>query len=159
MAEEIKNLNMNIVVDDGSRRVPIMNTQGEEIGVFTFRPTDVGIIKRYNEMVAGFDAIVEPLEAIEGGEGKDIDITDPQYTEALDEAGKRLYEAMNTLFGSDDAAGAFFGKMNPFSPVDGEFYCAKVLNGVGDYISAAFDTETAKFSENAKKYAKKATRK
>lgn len=156
MAEEIKNLGMNITVDDGSRRVPIMNTQGEEIGVFAFRPTDVGIIKRYNEMVSGFDAIVEPLTGLEDASG---DITDPKYTEALDEAGKRLYEAINTLFGSDDAAGAFFGKMNPFSPVDGEFYCAKVLNGVGGYISAAFDTETAKFSANAKKYVKKATRK
>ena len=156
MAEEIKNLSMNIVVDDGSRRVPIQNTQGEEIGVFTFRPTDVGIIKRYNEMVTSFDAIVEPLEALEGD---NIDITDPKYTEALNAAEGRLYDAVNTLFGSDDAASAFFGKMNPFSPVDGEFYCARVLNGVGDYISAAFNTETAKFSANAKKYAKKATRK
>jgi hypothetical protein len=156
MAEEIKNMSMNIVVDDGSRRVPIINTHGEEIGAFTFRPTDVGIIKRYNEMVTGFDSIVEPLEGLYGAGD---DITDPKYTEALNAAEGRLYAAVNTLFASDDAAGAFFGKMNPFSPVDGEFYCAKVLNGVGDYISAAFDTETAKFSANAKKYAKKATRK
>ena len=78
MAEEIKNLSRNIVVDDGSRRVPIQNTNGEEIGAFTFRPTDVGIIKRYNEMVAGFDAIVEPLTGLEDASG---DITDPKYTE------------------------------------------------------------------------------
>ena len=49
--------------------------------------------------------------------------------------------------------------MNPFSPVEGEFYCARVLTAVGQYINGAFDTETAKFSANAKKYAKKATRK
>ena len=156
MAEEIKNLSMNIVVDDGSRRVPIMNTQGEEIGVFSFRPTDVGIIKRYNEMVAGFDSIVEPLEGLYGAGD---DITDPKYVEALNAAEGRLYEAVNTLFGRDDAADAFFGKMNPFSPVEGEFYCARVLTAVGQYINGAFDTETAKFSANAKKYAKKATRK
>ena len=156
MAEEIKNLNMNIVVDDGSRRVPIMNTQGEEIGVFTFRPTDVGIIKRYNEMVNGFDSIVEPLEGLYGAGD---DIADPKYVEALNAAEGRLYEAVNTLFDRDDAADAFFGKMNPFSPVEGEFYCARVLTAVGQYINGAFDTETAKFSANAKKYAKKATRK
>ena len=156
MAEEIKNLSMNIVVDDGSRRVPIMNTQGEEIGVFTFRPTDVGIIKRYNEMVNGFDSIVEPLEGLYGAGD---DIADPKYVEALNAAEGRLYEAVNTLFDRDDAADAFFGKMNPFSPVEGEFYCARVLTAVGQYINGAFDTETAKFSANAKKYAKKATRK
>ena len=156
MAEEIKNMSMNIVVDDGSRRVPIMNTQGEEIGVFTFRPTDVGIIKRYNEMVNGFDSIVEPLEGLYGAGD---DIADPKYVEALNAAEGRLYEAVNTLFDRDDAADAFFGKMNPFSPVEGEFYCARVLTAVGQYINGAFDTETAKFSANAKKYAKKATRK
>ena len=47
--EEVKNNVMQLVVDDGSRRVPIMNTRGEEIGAFTFRPTDIGIIQRYNE--------------------------------------------------------------------------------------------------------------
>ena len=156
MTEEIKNMSMNIVVDDGSRRVPIMNTQGEEIGVFTFRPTDVGIIKRYNEMVNGFDSIVEPLEGLYGAGD---DIADPKYVEALNAAEGRLYEAVNTLFDRDDAADAFFGKMNPFSPVEGEFYCARVLTAVGQYINGAFDTETAKFSANAKKYAKKATRK
>ena len=156
MASNMKNMNFAITVDDGSRRVPIMNTQGEEIGVFTFRPTDVGIIKRYNEMVNGFDSSVEPLEGLYGAGD---DITDPKYVEALNAAEGRLYEAVNTLFDRDDAADAFFGKMNPFSPVEGEFYCARVLTAVGQYINGAFDTETAKFSANAKKYAKKATRK
>ena len=152
---EEKNLSMNIVVDDGSRRVPIMNTNGEEIGAFTFHPTDIGIIQRYNAMVDSFDGIVAPLEALDG----EIDPADPKYTQALDAATGGLYAAVNTLLGSDDAAAAFFGKMNPFSPVDGDFYCSRVLGALGEYIGAAFETETAKFSDKAKKYAKKATRK
>ena len=66
---------------------------------------------------------------------------------------------MNELFGGDNAAEAFFGTMNPFSPVDGAFYCSNVLSAVGAYIGVAFETETAKFTAAAKKYAKKATRK
>ena len=159
MAENIKNLSMNIVVDDGSRRVPIMNTSGEEIGAFTFHPTDIGIIQRYNDLVDHFDGIVAPLEALSAGNDDLIDITDPRYANALEEAAGKLYDAVNTLLGSDDAAAAFFGGMNPFSPVDGEFYCARVLGALGEYIGAAFETETAKFSDKAKKYAKKATRK
>jgi len=154
MAEDIKNLNTVITVDDGSRRVPIRNTYGEEIGAFTFRPTDVGIIQRYNDMVKRFDAVIEPLQALEG----DVDLEDPRYAEAITEATRRVYDEVNALFASADAAEGFFGRMNPFSPVNGEFYCAGVLNAVGEYISQAFDTETAKFSEKAKTYANRATR-
>ena len=157
MAED-RVMNMAITVDDGSRRVPIRNTRGEEIGAFTFHPTDIGIIQRYNSMANEFDRIVAPLEAI-GADGEDVNIADPKYAGALDEAGSRLYSAVDALFGGAGAAEAFFGGMHPFSPVNGEFYCTQVLNAVGAYIGAAFDTETSKFSANAKKYAKKATRK
>ena len=40
---------LELVVDDGIRSVPIKNKAGEEIGVLSFRPTDVGIIHRFNE--------------------------------------------------------------------------------------------------------------
>ena len=159
MAENIKDMTMTIVVDDGSRRVPIQNKDGEEIGAFTFHPTDLDIIRRYNDMVDKADAIFEPLARMSAELGdSDVDLADPRYAQALDEAGKRLYEAVNALLGSDDAAGAFFGRMNPFSPVGGAFYCAQVLDAVGAFIGAQFDQETAKFSENAKKYANRATR-
>ena len=151
MSEDIKNLSMNIVVDDGSRRVPILNTRGEEIGAFTFRPTDIGIIQRYNELVARFDEIVGPLQAAAGADEAGV-------AEALEQAGARLSDAVNALFGSEGAAEAFFGRMNPFSPVGGEFYCQQVLRSVGDYIGHAFDRETAEFSEKAKAYANRAQR-
>ena len=151
MAEDIKNLNMAITVDDGSRRVPIQNNRGEEIGAFVFRPTDIGIIRRFNELAGRFDEIVEPLQAA-------ADADEAGVADALERAGSMLDAAVNTLFGSEGAASAFFGRMNPFSPVDGEFYCAKVLSAVGEYIGQAFDAETARFSEKAKTYANRATR-
>lgn len=136
-----------ITVDDGSRRVPIHNIHGEEIGVFYFHPTDIGIIERYNRMVGGFDEITKPLEQL------DADATDEAQADALREAEKRLGEAVNALFGGD-AAGAFFGSMHPFSPVGGAFYCEAVLKAVGQYISEQFDAETARFSSRAEKYLK-----
>ncbi len=136
-----------ITVDDGSRRVPIHNIHGEEIGVFYFHPTDIGIIERFNRMVGGFDEITRPLEQL--GD----DATDDARAEALREAEQRLCEAVNGLFGGD-AAGAFFGSMHPFSPVGGAFYCEAVLKAVGEYISGQFDAETARFSDRAAKYLK-----
>lgn len=151
---DMKNMNFAITVDDGSRRVPIMNMDGEEIGAFRFHPTDIGIIERYNRMAEQFDAITEPLEGLNLAEGGEMDLDDPKLAGALSEAEKRLYAAVDGLFGSDDAAEAFFGKMHPFSPVNGEFYATQVLQKVGAFINAQFDTETKAMSKKARKYLK-----
>ena len=149
-----KIINFAITVDDGSRRVPILNMDGEEIGAFRFHPTDIGIIDRYNRMAEQFDAITEPLDGLTVPEGGEMDVTDPKLTAALGEAQGRLYKAVNGLFNSDGAAEAFFGKMNPFSPVNGEFYATQVLQKVGAFIGAQFDTETKAMSKKARKYLK-----
>ena len=154
MASNMKNTNFAITVDDGSRRVPILNTEGEEIGAFRFHPTDLGIIERFNRLADRFASITEPLEAIPlDGDGA-ADLEDPKLAEALKEAEKRLSEAVNELFNSDDAAAAFFGRMHPFSPVNGEFYATQVLEKVGAFIGAQFDTETKAMSKKARKYLK-----
>lgn len=155
--KEVKEIPMEIVVDDGSRRVPIKNKDGEEVGMFKFHPTDIGIIERYNRMAETFDAIVEPLEAVNTGEDGDEEDTEARQLEALAEAEKRLYAAVNELFGGD-AASAFFGSMHPFSPVEGNFYCETVLQAVGQFISAQFDTETKKMSARVEKYTNRAQR-
>ena len=151
---DMKNMNLAITVDDGARRVPILNTDGEEIGSFRFHPTDIGIIERYNRLAEQFDAISEPLEGLSVPEGGEMDLTDPKLVAALTEAESRLNAAVNKLFGSDGAAEAFFGRMHPFSPVNGEFYATQVLQKVGAFIGAQFDTETRAMSKKAKKYLK-----
>ena len=43
--------NVNVIrIDDGLRRIPIENMFGQEVGVFFFRPTDLGIMERYNKL-------------------------------------------------------------------------------------------------------------
>ena len=148
------NVNFAITVDDGSRRVPILNTEGEEIGAFRFHPTDLGIIERYNRLAEQFEDITAPLGALDVDANGEVNLDDPKLTEALSEAEKRLCAAVNELFGSEDAAAAFFGKMHPFSPVNGEFYATQVLQRVGAFIGAQFDAETKALSKKAKKYLK-----
>ena len=157
MADNIKSLNLNITVDDGYQRVPINNKYGDEIGVFYFNPTDIGIIERYNKLAETFDAITEPLEAVQSAEGEDADAVEARQLKALDEAKERLYAAVDELFGGN-AAEAFFGKVHPFSPVDGNFYCENVLQVVGEFISSQFDTETKKMSARVEKYTNRAQR-
>lgn len=147
--EEVKNMSMDIVVDDGAVRVPIKNLLGEEIGVFYFNPTDISIVKRFNEVAAKFNTVTEPLtNANINPDGTGVSEMD---TQALEEAEKRLYELVNYLFGGD-MAGAFFGKMNPFSPVKGKFYAENALNAVSNYISAQFEEETKQINQRVDKY-------
>lgn len=153
MAEEIKN-NQNftgIVVDDGSVRESIRNKHGEEIGVFYFRPTDVGIIDRYNKIAADFEKITAPLENVSINPDGTVDEKDEAERAAMQEATKRLYDACNFLFDGNFAE-AFFGSMHPFSPVNGRFYCENALDAVGKYISRQFDREVAKVNNRVSRY-------
>ena len=116
MSDEIKTTDtMEIVVDDGMRDVRIRNLKGEQIGLFKFRPTDMGIIDRYNKLVKDFDAITEPLADVsikaDGTAESELD------TSKLNEAEQRLYAACDEMFGGNMSE-AFFGKMHPFSPVN-----------------------------------------
>ena len=149
--------NLFITVDDGSKRVPIKNTNGEEIGVFSFKPTDIGIIERFNKMAESFDTIIEPLNAIDSDFDGDPEKLEGAQLAALKEAETRLYKAVNELFGGD-AASAFFGAMHPFSPVNGNFYCENVLHAVGEFIGSEFDAETKKMNARVEKYTNRAQR-
>ena len=60
MADKLVQQNFNeIIIDDGSVKVPIRNKHGEQIGEFSFRPTDIGIVDRFNSVAAEFDKIVD----------------------------------------------------------------------------------------------------
>lgn len=139
-----------IIIDDGLEEVKIKNKFGEEIGKFYFRPTDIGILARYREVVDSFDEVVKPLEHTSintKGEGE----TDTDDL-AVKEAQEKLFEKCNYIFGGNFAE-AFFGKINPFSPVGGKFYCEEAISQVGKYISSRFDKEIKASSKRISKYA------
>ena len=151
MANE--NKQFSIQVDDGFQKIPIKNLYGDEVGVFYFNPTDMGIIQRYNEFANSFDYIVDPLERLSNATNDDAVENTTARERALNEATERLYEAVNKLF-NGDMAGAFFGKVHPFSPVDGEFYCTKALESVRKFIGDQFNLQAAKINKRVDKYTK-----
>lgn len=151
MAENAKKKNtaeMEIVVDDGRKRVPIKNTDGEEIGEFYFNPTDIGIINRFDEVEQDLRDATEPLSNLP--DDADEDTT----AKAISEAEEKLYDAVDYLFGGN-ASEAFFGTVSPFSPINGTFYCELVLEKVGDFISDQFGIENKKVESRTDKYTKK----
>jgi len=145
-----KGASLEIEVDDGSEQVIIKNKHGEEIGVFYFRPTDVGIIERYNKFVKDFSDITAPLENINIASDGTAN-GDEVENAALNEAENRLYKACDYLF-DGNMSKAFFGNMHPFSPVNGAFYCEGVLSSVGKFIAQRFDTEVSKIQKRVSRY-------
>lgn len=153
MAENTTNTQnfTGIVVDDGSVRESIRNKHGDEIGVFYFRPTDIGIIDRYNKVAADFDKITAPLENVNINPDGTVDEKNEAEMAAMNEAEAKLFEACDFLFGGNMSE-AFFGKMHPFSPVNGRFYCENALDAVGKYISRQFDSEVTKINNRVNRY-------
>lgn len=153
MAEKTTNTQnfTGIVVDDGSVRESIRNKHGDEIGVFYFRPTDIGIIDRYNKVAADFDKITAPLENVNINPDGTVDEKNEAEMAAMNEAEAKLFEACDFLFGGNMSE-AFFGKMHPFSPVSGRFYCENALDAVGKYISKQFDSEVTKINNRVNRY-------
>lgn len=147
---EVKN-SIGIVVDDGTEEVPISNLRGQRVGVFYVRPTDIGIVRRYDEFLKGFDAILEPIQQVNLNSDGSARDNDDQTMEALNEAEKRLADKLNALFDGNFAE-AFFGKMNPFSIVGGRFYCEVAIEAVGAYIQKRFDHEMTLAQNRVEKY-------
>lgn len=146
------NQNFNsLIVEDGSERVPIRNKHGDEIGVFCFRPTDIGIIDRYNKVAADFDKITAPLESVNIKPDGTVTGEDVDEAAAMKQAEENLFKACDYLFGGNMSE-AFFGQMHPFSPVNGHFYCENALAAVGKYISAQFDREVQKVNSRVERY-------
>ena len=109
------------------------------------------MVDRYNKAMSEFDKITEPLENVNiKGDGT-VDENDEAGFAAMREAQRRLYEACDYLFGGNMSE-AFFGKVHPFSPVNGRFYCENALEAVGKFISRQFDRETAKVNNRVNKY-------
>lgn len=141
---------LEIVVDDGSVEVPIKNRQGDTLGVFYFRPTDMGVIDRYNQLAGDFEKITAPLENLDINPDGTAN-GDEAAAAALRKAERNLYAACDKLFGGNMAE-AFFGRMHPFSPVGGKFYCENALEAVGKYISQQFAREVKKVNSRVEKY-------
>ena len=130
MKEEV--FDGGIAVDSGKINVIIRNELGEQTGVFRFNPTDVMMVKRYNEVVDKFESVMAPL----------VDNSDPEADpmKIMDEAGDKMIELMDYVLDGNSRE-AFFNHCHPFSPVNGKFYCEHVFEAVGNFISKKFDAE------------------
>ena len=138
-----------IVIDDGAVKVAIQNQFGERIGTFRFYPTDVNIVNRYNEVSDQFETILAPLinaNISPEGEGEDA-----SSVEILNEAGDKMIALMDYVLNANSRE-AFFSKTHIFTPIGGMFFCEKVYDSIGKYISKRFDAEVNRVNVRMKQH-------
>ncbi len=142
---------MAVIVDDGTREIPLTNKYGQPICKIHFRPADYSIIDRYNALIKGLDGIIDPLKSVnlknDGTATFESDWAVVKQVEAS------LKQKINELFDMGDGeADAIFERRNPFSSVGGEFFCLRVISALGSVISDAVAEEAKLSQQRMNKY-------
>lgn len=138
-----------ITIDDGTREFTIQNTFGKKICDVFIRPGDLSIMDRYKTVMKQLPDIVAPLRDV----GINADGTSDEDAEwaAIGAAQKKLEDALNYLFGMDEAQD-IFKERHPFSSVGGKFFCETVIDAIGKVIAQALEEESAEMQERTKDY-------
>ena len=154
LTDNKNNQNHVVGVDDGTECIELVNRHGETIGKFTFRPTDTGIVDRYEKIKNDLGQITAPIEALHekhGSNDDEGDEGDEEFLSALRDARQRLFEALDFLFDAP-VSRECFGRMDPFSPVGGKFYCENVIEALGKFIEGRFNVQTTAVNNRIGKY-------
>ena len=144
MSQENMDNRTVLQIDEAAEAIVIQNKLGIEIGVFYFRPTDTGIVDRYNEALKRVENISEVLRLRE----KD---SDENVIAALNEAKEKICDAFDYLFDAN-VGEAFFSRTSPFTLAGGRFYFENVLEAIGGFIQQRLGVELDKVSVRVSKY-------
>lgn len=105
-----------IRVNTGKVTVPVIDSDGEELGRITFNPADADILRRYKATLEALNKITIPSNP-----------TEDEILAISDE----LKRQMDVLFAYPVSEG-LFAKCNPLTFTDsGDFYIETVINGIG----------------------------
>lgn len=138
-----------IMIDDGTKAYDLVNNYGKKICTVYFRPSDLSIIDRYHKVQDTLPEITEPLQNL----NINADGTAAFETgwDALKQAEEKLIAKLDWLFDMSDAA-SIFATRNPFSRVGGRFFCAVVLDALGELIEQEVTKEVKASQERMAEY-------
>lgn len=144
-----QNKSLQIVIDDGTREIPVKNQFGKLICKIHIRPADYSIMDRYNDFTKDFEEIVKPLEEIGITNTGEAEVEEGWKVIKSVEA--EIIRRFNSLFDMDDAE-KLFKTRNAFSSIQGRFYCEIVLEALGEVILNAINEESEKTKAKVEKY-------
>lgn len=137
-AKEISNC---VVIDDGTKEYIFKNMQGKEFAKFSFNPTDVGMLERY-------DKVADTFKSFEFDENKPV-------SEQVTELNNKLKEQFDFLVGKDISSELF----STYTPctifANGDFFAEVAFNHIGQFIESEMNVRLDKKLAKIKKIASK----
>ena len=141
----------SIRIDDGTKEYKIENNSGKEICRIHFRPADLALMDRFENISATLGDVLEPLKEI----GLMTDGTPEDQTaqgwETLKKAEAEVIRKFNELFDTDDLGEAFKTR-SAFSSIGGKFFCEVLLDAIGGVIAEEFAKEAEATRARIEKY-------
>ena len=136
--------NKEVIVDSGLCTYDIKDKEGRLLGQFTFNPSDTDIVKRHEKVVSSFEKM-------------DIsDMNEGNFAKGLEKMDLFIYEQINYLLDSKDAAESFFSIMGPLSPLaSGQFFVESVLDAIGQAIQNETGERVRKVAGKIRKHTSK----
>lgn len=131
-----------IKIDDGSKTYEIVNLDDQVIGTFTFNPSDLSIIERYDAVVTSLEQYFDEMRKAGFSQ------------EALIAAQNAIKEKLKELVGGN-AIDSFFAICAPFTPMqNGALYLENVVNALGEIIEKETKKRMKKVETRMDKYLK-----
>ena len=143
--------NYQAVIDDGTREIPIKNKFGKLICNIYIRPADISILERYNKLTDDFDEIVKPLQSVSLNPDGTAKFEDEWA--AIKAAEDELKKRINEVFDMEEAD-EIFKTRNPFSSVNGKFFCLNVLEVIENIITESIEDAFEETEKRTEKYLK-----
>lgn len=137
-----------IRIDDGTKEYRIVNRFGKEICKIHFRPTDLSLLDRYQEISKSMESAIEPLKELSL---KADGTTEDESWEILKSVENSVIEKFGELLDTDDVS-EIFKTRRAFSSVGGRFFCEIVLLAIGEAISEEYKKEAEETSKRISKY-------
>lgn len=137
-AKEISNC---VVIDDGTKEYIFKNMQGKEFAKFSFNPTDVGMLERY-------DKVADTFKSFEFDESKPV-------SEQVTELNSKLKEQFNYLVGKDISSELFSNYTPCTIFANGDFFAEVAFNHIGQFIESEMNIRLDKKLAKIKKIASK----
>lgn len=131
---------LELILDTGLVDIELKDTKGNEIGTFSFNPTDIDIVKRFQESIKRLEEISIPDKA--------------NYYDILN-ASEEIKKEFDYILNAN-CSQAIFGKLNPLTSVgNGDYYFEIVLEKIGGVIEKTLDKRLEKKRAKIKKYTDK----
>lgn len=139
------------IIDDGTREIPIKNKFGKLICNIYIRPADISILDRYQRLTDDFEDIIKPLQTV--NINPDGTAAFEEEWDALKKAEDVLKKRLNEVFDMEEAD-EIFKTRNPFSSINGKFFCESVIEVIGNLITDSIEEAYEESEKRMEKYLK-----